>query len=142
MEISIHALVKRATIAYRVVLIPEVYFNPRPRKEGDLFNAHCLQHSSYFNPRPRKEGDQGCLRGYYSASHFNPRPRKEGDLQSLIKRLMITAISIHALVKRATEPLHNVSESYMYFNPRPRKEGDRELLLSLTLKAVFQSTPS
>ena len=34
-----------------------VYFNPRPRKEGDSF--HCLYYNVplYFNPRPRKEGD-------------------------------------------------------------------------------------
>ena len=34
-EISIHALVKRATIALISVSLSYIYFNPRPREEGD-----------------------------------------------------------------------------------------------------------
>ena len=56
--ISIHALVKRAT---RHSSYPPSFefrdFNPRPRKEGDKLCACCLSCSNYFNPRPRKEGD-------------------------------------------------------------------------------------
>ena len=79
--ISIHALVKRATGKasqdYRVSL----YFNPRPREEGDLDRASHLRADRNFNPRLREEGDKLlCFLRY--------------------ARL----ISIHALVKRATRP--------------------------------------
>ena len=50
--------------------------------------------------------------------YFNPRPREEGDVNLLGGRLQ-TAISIHALVKRATLP---------------------EAVNPITLR--FQSTPS
>ena len=35
LHISIHALVKRATIALISVSLSYIYFNPRPREEGD-----------------------------------------------------------------------------------------------------------
>ena len=35
MEISIHALVKRATVATAVASQGQYDFNPRPREEGD-----------------------------------------------------------------------------------------------------------
>ena len=35
------------------------------------------------------------------------------------------AISIHALVKRATHRLKYRGQLIFYFNPRPREEGDR-----------------
>ena len=34
--ISIHALVKRATLLYTVLQFLLMYFNPRPREEGDM----------------------------------------------------------------------------------------------------------
>ena len=39
-------------------------------------------------------------------------------------RYNIDNISIHALVKRATLALKDTSKKYVYFNPRPREEGD------------------
>gem|GEM_PF-853239 len=60
-HISIHALAKRATIISPALCIGKIYFNPRPRKEGD----HCRSCQTcircYFNPRPRKEGDAHAL---------------------------------------------------------------------------------
>ena len=38
-KISIHALVKRATVLDRLKKETIKYFNPRPRKEGDIFWA-------------------------------------------------------------------------------------------------------
>ena len=77
------------------------YFNPRPRKEGDVsakFNAkrnvisiHALVKRATsrgqnvykcipdFNPRPRKEGDERYSYLQQLQVNFNPRPRKEGD---------------------------------------------------------------
>ena len=42
--------------------------------------------------------------------YFNPRPREEGDIKSPLRYKHYNAISIHALVKRATcVPLSEVS---------------------------------
>ena len=72
------------------------------------------------------------------------------SIHALVKRAtdttkrerMIKDISIHALVKRATEPLHNDSEGDMHFNPRPRKEGDLPKSRVRKFVFAFQSTPS
>ena len=77
--ISIHALVKRATI------------------HCELDIAICF----YFNPRPREEGDVSFVTLFLMTGHFNPRPREEGDT-FVPGRTISQVISIHALVKRAT----------------------------------------
>ena len=78
--------------------------------------------------------------------NFNPRPREEGD-NDRVSSFRAEAISIHALVKRATalEPLSQLEGEisihalvkratvrrlyhrlwFCHFNPRPREEGDR-----------------
>ena len=56
-SISIHALVKRATMLHLLMLIVLLYFNPRPREEGDTVNKTIRVQTSNFNPRPREEGD-------------------------------------------------------------------------------------
>ena len=100
--ISIHALVKRATLCLFLQRCQLADFNPRPREEGDKIFTIDFIFMCHFNPRPREEGDLNCL----SASappcqNFNPRPREEGD---------------------------NIHRAYnsrgRNFNPRPREEGD------------------
>ena len=59
----------------------------------------------YFNPRPREEGDKVIFPFSSVTAHFNPRPREEGD-HSPGLWILPHLISIHALVKRAT----NVAE--------------------------------
>ena len=56
-DISIHALVKRATGYEWRAIEREVYFNPRPREEGDVTHAQRSAGRGHFNPRPREEGD-------------------------------------------------------------------------------------
>ena len=56
-SISIHALVKRATHFANESQIFHLYFNPRPREEGDRFSPCFHQLTLHFNPRPREEGD-------------------------------------------------------------------------------------
>ena len=82
-KISIHALVKRATIGGAGIIKDRLHFNPRPREEGDLSVKVSSQISNYFNPRPREEGDP--TEGYMLEvdDNFNPRPREEGDRQRL-----------------------------------------------------------
>ncbi len=102
MDISIHALVKRATQACIQLCTGKEHFNPRPREEGDL-KRFCFEICrSYFNPRPREEGDRVHLKRKATEKDFNPRPREEGDGITIIKPVIIN-ISIHALVKRATK---------------------------------------
>ena len=57
LKISIHALVKRATVFRYRQGTQELYFNPRPREEGDSFKNPLPILPRYFNPRPREEGD-------------------------------------------------------------------------------------
>ena len=79
--------------------------------------------SLYFNPRPREEGDD------------EPLDTKAFDaisIHALVKRatyrlytsFLLVIISIHALVKRATTQIGRPSKLFVYFNPRPREEGD------------------
>ncbi len=116
--ISIHALVKRAT--YIFDKDGNVYdFNPRPRKEGDIYKSTRTSKGANFNPRPRKEGDLSLYGAKTRTGNFNPRPRKEGDIKNRGKK-----------------------QQNSYFNPRPRKEGDNSILLMTFLSCRFQSTPS
>ena len=118
--ISIHALVKRATSSFASVIISSNYFNPRPRKEGDVL--HPL-----LNLQPH------CI-----------------SIHALVKRAtdfsfatqIISWISIHALVKRATHLLQCLRQPLQYFNPRPRKEGDILKHSFHYRSSSFQSTPS
>ena len=78
--ISIHALVKRATIKGQ--------FSPPPL----LISIHALV----------KRATYGCDTAIDGDNDFNPRPREEGDFTNHDKNTTVS-ISIHALVKRATK---------------------------------------
>ena len=80
-----------------------------------------------FNPRPREEGDRIPAGMILIHAYFNPRPREEGDATILSIKSFV-AISIHALVKRATMVWLANSRYHSYFNPRPREEGDESLI--------------
>ena len=123
-----------------------MYFNPRPREEGDWSALRLLFSLAYFNPRPRKEGDHsgkhGCNDFFDISIHALVKRATEAlkkltvkiniSIHALVKRATSDlprlasgdAISIHALVKRATYP-DTIGEALKSdFNPRPRKEGD------------------
>ena len=55
--ISIHALARRATANQHTSCQWRSYFNPRSRKESDLFSFLSPIDCSDFNPRSRKESD-------------------------------------------------------------------------------------
>ena len=100
----------------------------------------------YFNPRPRKEGDQEgdtwkhpydiisihalVKRATSLKKSYHPKPSI--SIHALVKRATrckhgsynFFDISIHALVKRATQGRMGVCSRGQNFNPRPRKEGD------------------
>ena len=48
--------------------------------------------------------------------------------KKLVGDLDYKIISIHALVKRATDEIIFVTGGFTDFNPRPREEGDRKVL--------------
>ena len=77
--ISIHALVKMATMRFITADKNSFYFNPRPREEGDACACNKGFFAVYFNPRPREEGDFIHDFRHGAMVHFNPRPREEGD---------------------------------------------------------------
>ena len=79
MWISIHALVKRATSFHCLYYNVSLYFNPRPREEGDCAAVRRHAYHLHFNPRPREEGDTSILDADADTVNFNPRPREEGD---------------------------------------------------------------
>ena len=101
-DISIHALVKRATRNRYNTAYVTAHFNPRPREEGDYFKSSRYIIIKYFNPRPREEGD-----ALYQAETFS----RFISIHALVKRATYAEyedyercnISIHALVKRATQ---------------------------------------
>ncbi len=124
-----------------------MYFNPRPREEGDFFSIiFCVSSYSISIHALVKRAT-----GWDGADKVNPSI----SIHALVKRatiggieqLLYTVISIHALVKRATtsqvchfrQPLISIhalvkratlsvkasSQISNYFNPRPREEGDK-----------------
>ena len=72
---------------------------------------------------------------------FNPRPREEGDFVHLSSKIPLL-ISIHALVKRATNNFEYPNIYQIDFNPRPREEGDVKMTDTIAEYRQFQSTPS
>ena len=72
--ISIHALVKRATYPYCFLRVSDYHFNPRPRKEGDEQRRSDACRYRYFNPRPRKEGDFRTPLNYIPIGKFQSTP--------------------------------------------------------------------
>ena len=117
-EISIHALVKRATSPIAV---------SQPYKG---ISIHALV----------KRATVILGLDFVKKNYFNPRPREEGD-RRVIATYMADFISIHALVKRATKSRYTSFCNGGNFNPRPREEGDQIHLVNIHF-LLFQSTPS
>ena len=76
-----------------------------------------------FNPRPREEGDEYILRLKHSLI-ISIHALVKRATEFLTKNGYLSDISIHALVKRATKLISSSSYSVIDFNPRPREEGD------------------
>ena len=164
-QISIHALVKRATKAVWLRLRTDFYFNPRPREEGDKPLSFIRSNSLIFQSTPSWRGRlTEFIIPTKQLLYFNPRPREEGDpletvegkasclisIHALVKRATFVefvvifqkTISIHALVKRATKKGKVWYGNGIYFNPRPREEGDHRNNPKRRNLWGFQSTPS
>ncbi len=99
-----------------------------------------LQLLEDFNPRPREEGDRFSLCRSLPNIYFNPRPREEGDPSRIYSR-SLCRISIHALVKRATQQAQSLQSILKYFNPRPREEGDPKAVQFKSKTGDFNPRP-
>ena len=78
-EISIHALVKRATRAVIIALVGRDISIHALVKRATKWDCLRLRKARYFNPRPREEGDTIIAIPTILHRNFNPRPREEGD---------------------------------------------------------------
>ena len=118
-SISIHALVKRATmLQYKFPMTAYI-------------SIHALVKRATVQNDPR-----------YSSILISIHALVKRATLSIIAIDDGIVISIHALVKRATEIFYK-SKFYIYnFNPRPREEGDVATNTGDYSAATFQSTPS
>ena len=101
--ISIHALAKRATKQKNRVYYLYLVFQSTPSQRGRL-SFYCLYNTKpvYFNPRPRKEGDQTLSFLFIIWVLFQSTPSQRGRLADMMIGGEYAVISIHALAKRAT----------------------------------------
>ena len=60
-----------------------LYFNPRPREEGDLVILYFQDKGAYFNPRPRKEGDGRQYTAMTEQPKFQSTPSQRGRLDGV-----------------------------------------------------------
>ena len=104
--ISIHALMKRATLHCRLTWPQSDNFNPRPHEEGDL----CQQLTEL------------------QVTIFQSTPSWRGRLLPRLYHLQITAISIHALMKRATDRCGNITQLLVKFQSTPSWRGRLALM--------------
>ncbi len=119
-------------------------FNPRPPWGG---RRHVVNHTVaffHFNPRPPWGGRRSVVTIRKGAVYdFNPRPPWGGRLDSWERPDLEDYISIHALRGEGDAiPIRKSGVESIYFNPRPPWGGRLILGNALTLKIIFQSTPS
>ena len=140
--ISIHALVKRATVSPLRDFINDAISIHALVKRATEYKWAVIWQFQYFNPRPREEGDRGvtcraCRKRWISIHALVKRATSY-----LPPNFQLAVISIHALVKRATLRSRRSSTAQRYFNPRPREEGDNSDRVKFDFQLRFQSTPS
>ena len=138
--ISIHALMKRATLHFLSSFGSVSNFNPRPHEEGDLTSLSVMSASAYFNPRPHEEGDihdvDFCC---WKLISIHALVKKATPILS--KEIASKIISIHALVKRATSFLNgDFSTGLISIHALVKRATchRREIVSAMQ----FQSTPS
>ena len=98
---------------------PERYFNPRPRKEGDLFHTFIIPFRRISIHALAKRATVKQRADLPVEQNFNPRPRKEGD---------------RFINKKFTKGLT--------FQSTPSQRGRRSFVSINQKRPIFQSTPS
>ena len=126
-------------------MCPMIYFNPLPRKEGDMYVSiySDLKGISIHSLVKRETEAEENGGGDFKISIHSlvkretmipllPSPKPSISIHSLVKRETHDSftsdpnevISIHSLVKRETLTQFTLHQAPDYFNPLPRKEGD------------------
>ena len=118
--VSIHALARRATIAWSCNCYDE------------NVSIHALARRATSVEEVQDPLDVG----------FNSRPRAEGDFSARKLFDSVSSVSIHALARRATRRRYRTGRNGSSFNSRPRAEGDGLLFLYHNIRGMFQFTPS
>ena len=138
--ISIHALAKRATVHYKVLYKVDFHFNPRPRKEGDLYLADHAVKLDIFQSTPSQRGRPSQARPRHRTSQFQSTPSQRG-------RLYQTSPPLRKIIFQSTPSQRGRQGkicgflSCQYFNPRPRKEGDKFLDMAVFSNFHFNPRP-
>ena len=78
-EISIHALMKRATHGESTAMIDGHISIHALMKRATDSGKGFFKLYLHFNPRPHEEGDQAVRQRRKKCVNFNPRPHEEGD---------------------------------------------------------------
>ena len=119
MDISIHALVKRAT-----------------------HRAKYMWHASLISIHALVKRATAMARSFFYDIKISIHALVKRATTSDKLPCGVSDISIHALVKRATSDVVSAVLSDCHFNPRPREEGDDSISLTMFSSCQFQSTPS
>ena len=118
------------------------HFNPRPRKEGDIYLSLSVIYYNTISIHALAKRATQDMSQTHRTRVFQSTPSQRGRPagQRWIRRT--ANISIHALAKRATSSKWSKRYWHGYFNPRPRKEGDLAAHGLYNSATQFQSTPS
>ena len=76
--ISIHALAKRATAKRCMTAFLPIYFNPRPRKEGDTCHRQCFTDCLKFQSTPSQRGRPRLQDIWDLTATFQSTPSQRG----------------------------------------------------------------
>ena len=91
-----------------------LYFNPRPREEGDESVVSILESKDISIHALVKRATMSYEYLHSLQEYFNPRPREEGDVLVFAFQIAVSCISIHALVKRATDKLKKLKDVIIF----------------------------
>ncbi len=101
--VSIHALLRRATNGHKFRRRNQWGFNPRPPAEGDLVVLASVCEANKFQSTPSCGGRLILLSSKNTPSRFQSTPSCGGRLQQAEDLRRVPHVSIHALLRRATE---------------------------------------
>ena len=141
-NISIHSLVKRETVAGKIIAGNNFLISIHSLVKRETVK-YCGQRplTGYFNPLPRKEGDRNRNASGIGKTDFNPLPRKEGDRAKIRFFHLFFSISIHSLVKRETQA-QAAASLFGRISIHSLVKRETALLFTLKIMSLFQSTPS
>ena len=105
-------------------------FQFTPLREGRQRSSRQIRRACYFNSRPSARGDSTKSRASSGSTNFNSRPSARGDFCSS-GRTWVSAISIHAPPRGATEPRRLADRVANAFQFTPLREGRHEELQAL-----------